>query len=808
MTRFFLISLLLILASAAAGQAPIPISAVQGEGDYSPMADSVVIIRGIVTAVRIRGFYVQTEDELVDDNPKTSEGIYVSTSEAPDDRVSAGDLVEVKGMVAERRPNDDPYSLYLTQIINPDFIIVSEDGKLPEPALVSGESLKPDGPLDQLERFEGMRVRIDELTVVAPTGGFFDSNSGTTRSDGVFFGILPELPRPFREPGLEISKIRADGLPETVPGFDMNPELIRVESLSILGARPIDVTSGAALRNIVGVIDYDFRSYTLLVEPGSGHSAENNRQFIPAEPAGERELSIASLNLENFFDDEENSSLAIPETKVSSERFEKRLTKASLAIRNVMMMPDIIGIIEIENLEALRKLANRINRDAAQTGMPDPGYGAVLRESNDPRGIDVGFLVKTRKLRVVTVEQLGKNEKLGLPDTEETLFSRPPLLAKFEKVDDVSGASFSFTVIVNHFKSYRGIEDPADGFRVRTKRQKQAEFLAGFVVARQNQFPAERLILIGDFNSYQFNDGYNDLIGTLTGNPDKNVIAFSDTVYETGLVNLIDYVLPDNRYSYIYAGSAQALDHVLINKPARQHARRFGYARFNADFPKVFENDETRPERLSDHDVPVLYLSVDGRNERAESAEVRSVIPAETSNPAVLTTYLFYSFDRKEPEPAETSAADAGTWIDIKTADIILSGKANGDLFEHNGGGPNGAEWNPAGDLYLLISAPSTLAGSEPELRLNGSTFSGFDIISKSSGDSADAFYWIRIPAGVWNNQLKDIEESDYSGLFGDKPTPAPDKTEIPLNTGRIIKFEIKFGDRTATKYLHVDFGG
>ena len=66
-----------------------------------------------------------------------------------------------------------------------------------------------------------------------------------------------------------------------------------------------------------------------------------------------------------------------------------------------------------------------------------------------------------------------------------------------------------------------------------------------------------------------------------------------------------------NRYSYTFDGAAQALDHMLINKPVRGIVAKFGYARVDADFPLVWSNDATRPERLSDHDAPVVFLKLD-----------------------------------------------------------------------------------------------------------------------------------------------------------------------------------------------------
>ncbi|MBO0236846.1 endonuclease/exonuclease/phosphatase family protein, partial [Vibrio parahaemolyticus] len=82
-----------------------------------------------------------------------------------------------------------------------------------------------------------------------------------------------------------------------------------------------------------------------------------------------------------------------------------------------------------------------------------------------------------------------------------------------------ANSSLSVTVVVNHLKSMRGIDDPKDGPAVRLKRKLQAEYLANWVNRRQKEKPEERLLLVGDFNAFQFNDGIVDVIGTIKGTP-------------------------------------------------------------------------------------------------------------------------------------------------------------------------------------------------------------------------------------------------------------------------------------------------
>jgi uncharacterized protein len=69
-------------------------------------------------------------------------------------------------------------------------------------------------------------------------------------------------------------------------------------------------------------------------------------------------------------------------------------------------------------------------------------------------------------------------------------------------------------------------------------------------------------------------------------------------------------VAAEEKYSYVFEGNAQTLDHVLVNANLLPRLTRFAYARNNADFPTSFASDVTRPERISDHDNPVAYFAL------------------------------------------------------------------------------------------------------------------------------------------------------------------------------------------------------
>ena len=120
---------------------------------------------------------------------------------------------------------------------------------------------------------------------------------------------------------------------------------------------------------------------------------------------------------------------------LSAAAFDARLKKASLAIRDYLGMPDILGVQEVENLTTLQALAARIGTDALAAAQPDPQYAAYLVEGNDVGGIDVGFLVKTAvvtgatpRVTVNAVVQERAGTLFVNPDAStELLNDRPPL---------------------------------------------------------------------------------------------------------------------------------------------------------------------------------------------------------------------------------------------------------------------------------------------------------------------------------------------------------------------------------------------
>jgi hypothetical protein len=359
---------------------------------------------------------------------------------------------------------------------------------------------------------------------------------------------------------------------------------------------------------MTGVLDFAFGSYSILPDPGSG-VVTGEQAATPVPVASETEFTVASANLERFFDEQDDPDH--DDAVLTPEAVLRRLRKASLTVRHVLRSPDVLGVVEVENLAILQRLAAKINADAVAEGEADPAYVAYLEEGNDIGGIDSGFLVKSSRVDVISVDQVGKDATYTPPGLAPgaplpLLNDRPPLVLK-AAVHGPSATTFPITVIVNHLRSLSGI-DGTDGERIRAKRAAQAEFLAGLIQQHQ---ATERVISIGDYNAFPFNDGLVDVVGTIKGTPtpaDQVVLVSADLV-NPDLTNLGDGLGAAQQYSFVFDGNAQALDHIIVNGLALKRFTRAGYARSNADFPESLRGDGERPERLSDHDAAIAYFA-------------------------------------------------------------------------------------------------------------------------------------------------------------------------------------------------------
>lgn len=544
---------------------------IQGNGLASPFAGQTVLTRNnVVTAVFSDGFFIQ--DPTPDADPETSDGLQVFTGSAP--TVAVGDLVDVKAGVVE--------FFNMTEMSGGVTVNkISSGNPLPAPVLLGPTVPSPNQPqpATEMERFEGMLVRVENGTVSGPTNQFGEAS------------VVAAPQRPFREPG-----ILYPGLPG-LPVWDGNPEVFEIDT-DFFGF--VQLAAGAVIVEAEGPLAFSFGDYQIWP---TRLNAVGTIEPTPVRARSAGEFTVASQNLFRLFDTTDDPSC--DDDVANAQQFADRLNKFSLQIRTVLGSPDVLAVSEVENLGTLQALADKIRADD-----PSVNYTAYLEEGNDIGCIDVGFLVRDT-VQVDSIAQFGKDDTFEFNNTTFILNDRPPLVLTGSYTGN--GAPFPVTVIAVHQRSLSGIDgDSSNAQRVRAKRWEQAFRLSQYIQQLQTATPGLRLVAIGDFNAFQFTDGYVDVMGQVTGNPDPAgaLIPATDEV-NPDLTNQTFAEPADQRYSFVFDGSAQALDHGVTSQGLAPFMRGAEHSRGNADAPFSFDDDPTTPLRSADHDGLALFVMSD-----------------------------------------------------------------------------------------------------------------------------------------------------------------------------------------------------
>lgn len=418
-----------------------------------------------------------------------------------------------------------------------------------------------------------MRIRIARGTVSSGSQYFSSDNTAEMY-------VRPASGRAFREPGALYPGV--SGRP-SIPVWDGNPEVFELDP-DKLGVTNVSWTPGTGF-SATGVLGYEFGGYELwateLRPLGGGIILPRN---VRAKATGE--ITVASLNLLNL---RESSN-------------DTKYDKLSLYIRQVLGAPDVIGVQEVYQQAALTKLANEIKADDASVV-----YTAYVKQTANSQA--VGFLVRSG---VTVAMGFPKEHGSGETFVDPRDNSNDPVHDRLPIYIELSVGDFDFTVIDIHNRSFIDIDDAARGEWVRTKRLAQAQSVAK--LAQQQNAAGAKLIVVGDFNDYEFTDGYVDVVNQIKGNPKpgRNQLSGPDLV-EPNLCNLVDGVAAADRYSYIYQGNAQALDHALVNPAMSRHVVEMQFGRGNADAAGLNRNTATNALASSDHDGFVVYLSTTDR---------------------------------------------------------------------------------------------------------------------------------------------------------------------------------------------------
>lgn len=257
---------------------------------------------------------------------------------------------------------------------------------------------------------------------------------------------------------------------------------------------------------------------------------------------------------------------------------------------------DVIGLMEIQNngygeLSAVRQLAAKLG---SHWRVVDPGTPRLGGDA-----IAVAMIYDSRK-----VEPVGRAATLAIDDK-----NRQPLAQSFRRI----GGKQALTIAVNHLKSKNCPDaanddlDQGDGQGCwNATRTRAAAKLADWLAGTPTGVAGQGVLLIGDFNSYTFEDPIRVLEAR-------------------GYRNLVSRWVGADAYSYVYNGEAGYLDHALASLPLASHVKAVHEWHINADEPialqytlayKSAEQQNTyyAPDayRSSDHDPVLVDIALPG----------------------------------------------------------------------------------------------------------------------------------------------------------------------------------------------------
>ena len=316
--------------------------------------------------------------------------------------------------------------------------------------------------------------------------------------------------------------------------------------------------TGDILSNIEGPLGFNYGYYKIeTMNPPRVVSRQRTVDALPSTREGQ--FRVMTWNVENLFDfwEPHPSDPDMP----TVDEYNKLLEKVASTIR-LAGAPAIIGLQEVENVGVLEDLAANPLLDGFD-------YQPVLLEGTDSRGIDVGYLVRGDVV-IKDVQQL--------PAPEE-LTPRPPLLLEVEI--EVGASSQTLYLINNHFLSMSGGEKATEPRRVA-----QAAWNAELVAQIVAEDPNAQVIVMGDLNSYYHSPPI-------------------DALRTSGLKHVLDGIPPEGRYTYIYQGIAEVLDHMLVNDNLYPFIATVDILHSNADYPLQPPGD-TSVLHKSDHDPVVV----------------------------------------------------------------------------------------------------------------------------------------------------------------------------------------------------------
>ncbi len=583
-----------------------PIYEIQGTGETSPLAGTVLATEGVVVGdFQVGGkggYYIQ--DLTGDGETATSDGIFVYNTTTA---VNVGDHVRVRGTAVEYNG--------ITEISPVTQVWICSTGNTIEPTEVT----LPVEAVTDFEKYESMLVTFPQSLIISEYFNFDRYGEIVLTSTRHMTPTALVEPGPDAVAALEAYRLdritlddgRTNQNPD--PAIHPNGEIFNMDNL---------FRGGGTVTGVTGVLDYSYSLYRIHPTTGATYVDANPRTTAPE--IIESDLKVVSFNVLNYFvtlDDDPvdpdpsddatdscgpNGSLDCRGAD-TAEEFERQ--KAKILAAMAIIDADIYGLMEIENeheggADAVADLVEGLNDIKGEGTYSYINTGAIGTDA-----IKQAILYKPASVTPVGDEKiLDHSVDSGFIDTK----NRPVLAQIFS--DNLTGEKF--VVAVNHLKSKGspcdGDPDTGDGQgECNITRTTAAQALVDWL-ADTTKFPdVDKVLIIGDLNSYDKEDPIDAI---KLGADDKSGTDddYLDMIYEKR---------DEYAYGYVYDGQMGYLDHALANQAMAESIVDVNFWHINADEPRLIDYDMTFKEpaqdllyaddayRSSDHDPVIVTLS-------------------------------------------------------------------------------------------------------------------------------------------------------------------------------------------------------
>lgn len=558
------------------------ISAVQGAGFTTPLANQQVVVEAVVTHVApgLDGFFMQEESADNDSDPQTSEGIFVY---APGASAVAGRVMRVLATAGENFSQTQLSTVEGMLECGSDTIATT-----PFSLPVSGDA--------ELESLEGMLVASAQSLTITETFNYQNFGELGVASTRLFNPNQLFDPRSAEAEALRQSNARNALLIDDSDSARY-PTPYLPENLTPFNT----LRGGDEIRDVVGVMGYAFGRYRVQLTDVPALTNLNLRDDAPA--LADADMRIASFNVLNLFNgDGAQGGFPTSRGADSFSEYQRQLSKIVNAIATIDA--DVMGLMEIENDgygtdSAIAQLVAALN---AEMGANTYAYvdASSLANTQGTLGTDaiaVGIIYKPAQVTPSGAPKLLDSSN-SISDENGPLFNdqknRPSLAQAFTHTE--SGTSF--VVDVNHLKSKgsgcgAGDDDLEFGQgNCNLTRTRAAQALSVWLEQTFAEMPA---IVLGDMNAYAKEDPIQTLLND-------------------GWTDAAVSVLGDEAYSYTFDGQLGTLDYLLVNEAASEWLTDVTEWHINTDELTLLDYNEENKDpsllntlvyRASDHD-PVI----------------------------------------------------------------------------------------------------------------------------------------------------------------------------------------------------------